>query len=60
MSRTGNPGLVRSERLKRTLMICSALVLFVLGIWLLIEPKQAQGSELVDNVDANNSQSLMA
>ena len=58
MGWTGNHGMTRSERLKRTLMMCCALVLFVLGIWLLIKPVEARsdasGIGVVDNVVASD------
>ena len=40
------------ERVKRGLMVWCALILFVLGVWLLIEPAKAQGTEKGDNVVA--------
>ena len=40
------------ERVKRGLMIWCALILFMLGVWLLIEPARAQGMEKGDNVVA--------
>jgi hypothetical protein len=42
----------RAERIKRGLMAWCAFLLFVLGVWLLVEPAQAHGSEKVDNVVA--------
>jgi hypothetical protein len=66
MSRIGQLGLSREERVKRGLMIWCALILFALGIWLLVEPAKARGSRypndqdpslatpaLLDNVIAN-------
>jgi high-affinity Fe2+/Pb2+ permease len=72
MNGNDSSGMTRSERIKKALMMFFALVLFVLGVWLLIEPTQARGSEfrsnmqhpslrntaLVDNVDANSSFAL--
>jgi hypothetical protein len=55
MKRADDQGTTRGERLKRVLMVCCALVLFILGVWLLIEPVQAHDAKLMDNVDANNS-----
>lgn len=43
------------ERLKHGLMIWCALILFVLGAWLLIEPVEAQGAEKGDNVVADSA-----
>jgi hypothetical protein len=42
----------RTERIKRGLMVGCAFLLFVLGVWLLMEPTQARGAEKVDNVVA--------
>jgi type II secretory pathway component PulM len=42
----------RERRVKGILMVCCALILFVLGLWLLVEPLQAHGRDLIDNVDA--------
>jgi len=67
-------GTTRGERMKRMLMVCCAAVLFLLGVWLLIQPVQAHGSNfhpndlarslgtpgLVDNVDANRFGTMMA
>lgn len=69
MNRSDEIGMTRSERLKRALMMFCALILFIVGIWLLIEPERARGSEfhssiqspslgsgeLVDNVVANST-----
>jgi hypothetical protein len=43
----------RGERVRRFLMVSCALVLFVLGVLLLIEPGMARGAEpgkVMDNV----------
>jgi hypothetical protein len=43
----------RAERIKRGLMVVCAVVLFVLGIFLLVEPLRAGGAEpgkVMDNV----------
>lgn len=48
----GQDGTELRERVKRGLMVCCALILFVLGVWLLIEPVKAQGTEKGDNVVA--------
>jgi hypothetical protein len=42
----------RTERVKRWLMVWCALILFVLGVWLLIRPLEAQSTQKVDNVVA--------
>lgn len=60
MNRPGNLKTMHIERFKRVLMMCCALVLFALGVWLLIEPVQARGFELVDNVDACSSRTALA
>jgi hypothetical protein len=41
------------ERIKRALMVCCAVVLFVMGIFLLFEPlktRRAESGRLMDNV----------
>ena len=48
----GQDGTGLAERVKRGLMVWCALVLFMLGVWLLIEPVKAQGTEKGDNVVA--------
>lgn len=48
----GQGGTGLRERIKRGLMVWCALILFVLGVWLLIEPVKAQGAEKGDNVVA--------
>lgn len=50
MSRNDEAAISRTERVKHGLMVCCALILFVLGVWLLIEPVKARGAEKVDNV----------
>jgi hypothetical protein len=50
----------RGERVKRGLMVWCALILFVLGVWLLVEPLKARGAEKVDNVVANTSHTTVA
>ena len=46
----GQDGTGLAERVKRGLMVWCALVLFMLGVWLLVEPVRAQGTEKGDNV----------
>lgn len=50
MSRADDAATSRTERVKRGLMVGCALILFVLGVWLLVEPLKARGAEKVDNV----------
>lgn len=52
MNRTDHVVSSRAERVKRGLMVWGALILFVLGVWLLIEPMKAHGAEKGDNVVA--------
>jgi hypothetical protein len=68
MNGSDHNGMTRGERIKRALMMFCALILFVLGVLLLVEPTQARGSvyhsnsrsaslgsgALVDNVDAKS------
>jgi hypothetical protein len=35
MNKAPNGG---NERLKRAVMVCGAILLFILGLWLLVEP----------------------
>jgi sulfite exporter TauE/SafE len=60
MNGLGHSDKATEGRLRDVLMVCCAVVLFVLGVWLLIEPKQAHGSILIDNVDAHRWHSLEA
>lgn len=53
-------GVRREGRVKGILVVCCALILFVMGVWLLIEPAQAHGTNLIDNVDARSSLSMMS
>lgn len=48
----GQDGTGLRERIKRGLMVGCALILFVLGVWLLVEPVRASGMEKGDNVVA--------
>jgi hypothetical protein len=41
MNKAPNRGEMREERLKRALMVCGAIILFILGVWLLVEPAAA-------------------
>jgi hypothetical protein len=41
----------RPRRVQRALMVWSALILFVLGVWLLMGPFKAHAAEKVDKVD---------
>jgi hypothetical protein len=53
MSRMKEVKLSRGERVRRFLMVSCALLLFVLGVLLLIEPALARGAEpgkVMDNV----------
>ena len=49
---TDHAATFQRERVKRELMVWCALILFVLGAWLLIRPLEAHGMEKVDNVVA--------
>lgn len=60
MKRAEHTGRSIEGRLKNVLMVCCALILFVLGVWLLLEPVQAHGSNLIDNVDARRCHTLAA
>lgn len=52
------PNTTRTERVKRGLMVWCALILFVLGVWLLLEPLEARGAQKMDNVMAISATSL--
>lgn len=56
----GQDGTGLRERIKCGLMVWCALILFGLGVWLLIEPARAQGTEKGDNVDAASVNSASA
>ena len=49
-----NPGKGQSGKLRSYLYLCCAVILFVVGIWLLVEPVRSHGQSLRDNVVAGN------
>ncbi len=54
MSKTGKKGMMYNERLKRMLMMCGAIILFVLGVWLLIEPARASTQHEAISLEIGN------
>jgi hypothetical protein len=49
-----NPGKGQSGKLRSYLYLCCAVILFVVGIWLLVEPVRSHGQSLRDNVVAGS------
>lgn len=52
-------GRLRGKRVRGVLMMGCALVLFMLGVWLLIQPKNASRAGRRDNVSGASADVLM-
>lgn len=44
MNRAANRAGKLNRRVKQMLMVCCAVILFVLGVWLLVAPMEARGA----------------